>query len=248
MNLFLKQLRAGIILFLIVPTISLASSADHCPDEFEIVDFGIYESGVFGEGPRTFGGILLKVGKRAERRTLEGYSVACVPEKYTGSKKQYFEGYEVPLVTQARIRRSNLSFVGSGERANEFMEVKWKVAFDSWVKRNDSATLKGSNFTCLYHPENKDQDASDGYGCIATIEGMPYPDTQFSCGFGCRAYFSFENGFIYQVDISSAPEFLKNAKTISEAEAAWEVFILEIRADVLSRIIERNDRFKVVNG
>jgi len=63
MNKFFKQI-FEVAIVMAIPAASLASSADHCPDEFEIVDFGIYESGVIGEGPRTFGGILLNVGKR----------------------------------------------------------------------------------------------------------------------------------------------------------------------------------------
>jgi hypothetical protein len=241
------------ISILTIPTVGFANSADYCPNEFEIVDFGIYESGVIGEGPRTFGGILLKIGKRIKPKMMPvTLGVLCAPKGHSGSKKQYFQGYEVPLVSRVYLGGGGfMSFWGSGERAYEFAELRSKGLYEVWtseerLKEKNEQLLLGKNFVCIYDQANTAQKVDGGYGCLATIDGMDFPNTQFSCGFGCSAGFSLKNGLKFRLELGGSPEFLKDVETIREAEKAWEAFLLKFKDDIYSQIIERDSRVSVV--
>jgi hypothetical protein len=230
-----------------LPTSVFGQSAVHCPDVFEIVDFGTYESGVFGEGPRSYGGILLNIGKRVKPKSLvTSLGVFCFPKETIGPAKQYFEDFQVPLVSRVYFG-GTISFFGSGTRANKLTEKRWKAAADVWVKQENKTVLRGENSICIFNADNKLQQASEGYGCIATIEGMDFPDAYFFCGFGCGASFSLKNGLSINLSLGSKPWFLTRAETVTEARVAWEAFLLRTREDILNRIIERDDRFKVVD-
>jgi len=144
-----------------------------------------------------------------------------------------------------------MSFFGSGERAYEFTELRSKNLFDIWaseerLKEKNKQLISGENFSCTYDEANIEQKPEGGYNCLASINGMDFPNTQFACGFGCRAGFSLNSGLKLRIELGDNPEFLKDVETIREAEKAWEAFLLKFKDDIYSQIIERDSRVSVM--
>lgn len=185
-------------------------------------------------------------------RTFEGQTHfaprSCRSKKYMKGKRQYFEGREVPLVHPGRYYAvgNHMHVNRTVARAYEFTEKKYESLFELWRKKTDRREILGENFLCLTDLENESQLASEGYGCIATIKGMDFPGTYFYCGFQCGAEFSLSNGLSFRLNLSRNPDFLKNAGTIKQAVKAWEDYLLKYKEAILNKIIERDDRFKVV--
>lgn len=238
------------------------ASAENCPASFNVVDLGTWTIDDTGEAVFDYGGLLYRVTQNSPYGRDQ---VLCLEPTADEAGTQMSGGSPVPLVQHfvdvdigARfIQRASGDYVEDvvAGHVTPFQSNELAVAainekilwFFKWVEtaadRGD-AVSSGPNYTCIFDPENPGLTGDGNYTCVASIDGLPYPETYLHCsrwGGGCFAIFQPATSIVITIQAGSLKhwEEASRIRGIPDTVSFWSDLILASSRNFKSSIVPR---------
>jgi len=224
--------------------------SEGCPMTFSIVDMGVWETDDAGEFARSFGGLLVDIGRQdMAQPDTENAWVTCYPTSYSAGQRQYKDGIQIPLVSHV-VRPTGLGFAQyeSTEKVFENLDVLFQSHFsDRPVFEMLFSDELGAGL-CKLGDEIDHGSVFRDYACLISIGSGSEARLFFYCQanpHSCGYYFSLEDGVMaYQQP--SDYQFTRRANTLKDAARAWIDFALSGQKEIEERRITR-DQFIILN-